>query len=122
MATNPLPRLANASLLIVYVNSTVGVALAQRLFDASEVSIAPVAEAIDVLRGGSRHDVVMLCPYLAADERHALLAACDSRTPAPTVLEVADSVEPPGPHVRMIRASSFDANRVLAALALPLAA
>src|SRR3712207_1933134 len=106
VSTSRFSRPATASVLIVYVNSTMGMALAERLFDAAEVSMAPVAEALDSLEGGSRHDVVLLCPYLAAHESAALLAACDSRTPTPSVIQVADTVAPAGAHVRLLRCSA----------------
>lgn len=115
-------RLATASVLIVYVNSSVGMALAERLFDAAEVSLAPVAEALDALDGGSRHDIVLLCPYLAGDERDAVLAACDARLPPPAVLEVTDTALPPGAHVRVVRSSPYEVGPVLANLALPVGA
>lgn len=122
MVLRPSMSPATVSVLIVYANSSVGVALAQRLFDAADVSLAPVNEALDVLSAGSRHDVVLLCPYLAEAERLALLGACAARHPSPSVLEVADAADPPGAHVR-VRSNSagLDLGFVLEALGLPAA-
>lgn len=110
-----------ASLLIVYVNSSVGVEMARRLFDAAEVSIAPAVEAINGLARGWNHDVVILCPYLAESERAALLAALDGQALMPAVLEVHDRVAPPGAHVR-VRSNDrgLVLEPILEALALPL--
>jgi hypothetical protein len=89
------------------------------MFGAAEVSLAPFSEALDLLGGASAHRVVLLCPYLAADERAALIAACDARQPSPAVVEVTDSLLPPGAHVRVRRTSTLDLGPMLATLGLP---
>ncbi len=111
-----------ANVLVVYVNPAVGSALASRLMDVAAAGVATVDGALDVLSRPSSYDVVLLCPYVDAGERQALLDVCVALRPLPLVLEVTDTTEPPGAHVRRLagRGEALQLSSLLHALRLPL--
>ena len=76
--------------LVVYANFAVGNAIAQRLMESCLVALVSAASAIAGRQWHGAYDVVVLCPYLTADERAQLLAACAEQDPPPAVLELCD--------------------------------
>ena len=117
----PLDDIAPLRVLVVHTNFAVGSAIARRLIDADVVALAHSASVLDGNQDPRRYDVVLLCPYLPADERDALLETCLA-TRDGTVIELLDSHE--GSRVLLHRAgirAPGAADAVAEALSLPLA-
>jgi hypothetical protein len=117
------PGGGDAAILVVHVNFAVGKALAERISHVGVVLLAGATAAVrELARPGT--DIVVLCPYLADDERHTLLAACARADWAPAVLELRDQPDEPRAHVRLLEVPEHARARTAAlldALALPVA-
>src|SRR3712207_845590 len=83
----------SGSVLVAYANFGVGAGAALRLMDSAVVVLARASWALAALAGTAPCDVLVLCPYLADDERHALLVAAAARPQRPAALELADVVD-----------------------------
>ena len=94
------PHRPEPMVLVVYVNFAVGNALAQRLMESCLVTLASAESAIARREWHGTYDVVVLCPYLTAEERAELIAACAAQDPSPAVLELSDEPEAAYPHIR----------------------
>ena len=110
---------AEPTVLVVHANFAVANATAQRLMESCLVALVSATSAA---AGLSRHpgfDVVVLCPYLTADERAAFLRTCAEQDPQPAVLELCDEPEAACPHVRPVSVPALrrsSAQHVLTAL------
>ena len=93
---------AEPAVLVVHANFAVGSAMAQRLMDSTLVALVPAQSAAAGLLCHGGFDVVVLCPYLTADERADLLHACAMQDPRPAVLELRDEPEAADPYVRAV--------------------
>ncbi len=126
MALMPIPTGVPASrrgsVLVVYVNFAVGAAVAHRLMESGVVVLAAAPWALETLSGPAEYDVLLLCPYLDAGERQALLEAAAGREPRPAALELADEVGDPST-VRTLDAGGGHpfVHTVLSALTAPAA-
>jgi len=117
----PLDEIARLRVLVVHTNFAVGSAIARRLIDADVVALAHAASVLDGNQDPRRYDVVLLCPYLPADQRDAVLETCLA-APHGTVIELLDSDA--GSRILLHRAGAVSpgaADVVADALALPLA-
>lgn len=117
------PGGGDAAVLVVHVNFAVGRALAERISHLGVVLSASATAAVRELRRPGT-DIVVLCPYLADHERHALLAACARAERAPAVVELRDEPDEPRAHVRLLAVPEHARARtgaLLDALALPVA-
>ncbi|HWT23936.1 MAG TPA: hypothetical protein VN213_10560 [Solirubrobacteraceae bacterium] len=94
--------LAAPTVLVVHANFAVGSAMAARLMDTCLVALVAAPSAVAGLRQHAGFDVVVLCPYLTADERAGLLRACAEQDPPPAVLELCDEPEAADAHVRTV--------------------
>ena len=86
--------------LVVHTNFAVANALAQRLMESCLVALVSAESALAGNQWHGGYDVVVLCPYLTADERARLLDACAQQDPSPAVLELSDEPEALRPHLR----------------------
>src|SRR3954447_2171200 len=82
---------AEANVLVAYVNSAVALGLAARLLSSSSVTLAALPDAVQMLRGPGRIDVVVSCPYLTEAERTLLTEACERRAGSPPCVELVDT-------------------------------
>jgi hypothetical protein len=80
----------HARVLVVYVHPAVGAALARRLMDLAEVTLAGVANGLAVLQGPTPPDVLVLCAYLLDNERVALRQARNQCIARPALIEITD--------------------------------
>src|SRR4051794_8637948 len=87
-----LPPAAEPKVLVVHVNFAVGSALAQRLLESSVISLASVPAALDGALADGAHDVLILCPYLRAAERDALLERVAGFAVAPVVIQLSPTL------------------------------
>lgn len=94
--------LAVPTVLVVHANFAVADAMAQRLMESCLVALVPAASAAAGLARHPGFDVVVLCPYLTADERAELVGACAEQDPEPAVLELCDEPGAIDPHVRAV--------------------
>jgi hypothetical protein len=120
-----LPEPVQPTVLVVYASAAVGGAIAQRLMDTAVVALASVSSALTALAGADGYDVVVLCPYLDADERARVLARVSDRAhPAPVVevSHVPGGAEPGADVVAHARNERAAARAVVAALTRPVAA
>ena len=124
MPATHLVRAAGARVLVAHVNAAVGAALARRLMDADVVALARAPQALNLIGRSLEPDVVVLCPYLAGEERTALLAASAALPRPAAVVEMADDAGPRGAHLRLLAgcAAAAPVHSVLRDLALPLTA
>jgi len=83
------------SVLVAYANFGVAAGAALRLMDSAVVVVARASWALTALAGPAPCDVLVLCPYLDATERRALLRAAAARDTPPVALELADVVGMP---------------------------
>jgi hypothetical protein len=120
MAAGMLPNdeLNALRVLVVHTNFAVGSAIARRLIDASVIALSHAGAVLDGHQQPGAYHLVMLCPYLPADERDALLAKCLASGET-AVTELSDSEL--GSRVLVHRAGNGAADVVAEALALPLA-
>src|SRR4051812_1986358 len=115
----PLDELAHLRVLVVHTNFAVGSAIARRLIDADVIALVHAGSVLDGNQDPNLYDVVLLCPYLPAEHREALLDACLRGDG--TLIELMDSDH--GSRVLLHRSSDGSptaADTVAEALALPL--
>jgi hypothetical protein len=119
MAAGMLPTdaLNDLRVLVVHTNFAVGSAIARRLIDASVIALSHAGAVLDGYQQPGAYHLVMLCPYLPADERDALLAKCLASGDT-AVTELSDTEL--GSRVLLHRAGNGAADVVAEALALPL--
>src|SRR4051794_36535863 len=120
----PDPSVIEPMVLVVYVNFAVGAAIGQRLMHSAVVSLATARSVLGGLGRDGTHDVLVLCPYLRADERQALLAQVEERSRPVAVVEVMHDDETGEAQVAVVSDGHREraAARVVLAALTPLAA
>src|SRR5919107_4039309 len=121
----PMPAaetlIAEPMVLVVHANFAVAGAMAQRLMESCLVALVPASSAVAGLQRHAAFDVVVLCPYMTADERARVLQACSEQDPCPAVLELCDEPGAMNAHARAVSlpaARRRPAEHVLASLSL----
>jgi hypothetical protein len=104
MLSMPAPEtlITEPMVLVVHASFATGNAMAQRLMESCLVVLASASAAVSGLERQTGYDVVVLCPYLTADDRDRLLCACAGQVPPPAVLEFCDEPGAMDPHVRTL--------------------